>query len=263
MADPTPLPVPLRPRQIARFGWRMPNPDFRDLRYTPQTAARQLPASVDLRAGCPSAFDQGQLGACTSHAIAAMVMFEQQREGIPVFVLSRLAHYYWERMFEGTTQVDAGASLRDGLRVVNRIGMAFEFTWPYDPNRFRLRPPPSVQRQAALHTVTQYMAVSQTLDAMRGCLADGHVFVTGISVFDSFERADVLKTGDVPMPSASESMLGGHAITICGYDDNAQRFRWLNSWGPSYGQNGFGTLPYGYLANPRLAGDTWAVKVCN
>lgn len=43
---------------------------------------------------------------------------------------------------------------------------------------------------------------------------------------------------------------GWHAVAVCGYDDSKGRFEFKNSWeGPfwSWGDNGFGTLPYDYI----------------
>jgi hypothetical protein len=40
---------------------------------------------------------------------------------------------------------------------------------------------------------------------------------------------------------------GWHAIAICGYDDATQRFTFKNSW-RDWGNRGFGTIPYDYVA---------------
>ena len=41
--------------------------------------------------------------------------------------------------------------------------------------------------------------------------------------------------------------MGWHAIAICGYDDAAGRLQFKNSWGPMWGDTGFGTIPYDYV----------------
>jgi C1A family cysteine protease len=33
-----------------------------------------------------------------------------------------------------------------------------------------------------------------------------------------------------------------------------------NSWGPSWGQNGYFTLPFEYLTSPMLASDFWTIR---
>jgi len=91
---------------------------------------------------------------------------------------------------------------------------------------------------------------------MMQCLADGHPFVGGITVYESFEAKN---GGDIPMPSPKEKVLGGHAIVFVGYDQQTGRFKFRNSWGPNWGQGGYGTLPFAYLLSPNLASDFWAI----
>jgi C1A family cysteine protease len=54
-------------------------------------------------------------------------------------------------------------------------------------------------------------------------------------------------------------MIGGHAVVAVGYDDKIQRFIVRNSWGKSWGKKGYCTMPYGYLTDPQLARDFWAI----
>ncbi len=65
----------------------------------------------------------------------------------------------------------------------------------------------------------------------------------------------------MPLPQPQEAMLGGHAIAIVGYDDSKQMFTFQNSWGSSWGDKGFGYLPYSYLTNPQLSSDFWTVRM--
>ena len=49
----------------------------------------------------------------------------------------------------------------------------------------------------------------------------------------------------------------GHAVTLVGYSSSTGRledtvFVFKNSWGPNWGQGGYGTVTYGYL-NQHLA----------
>jgi len=89
----------------------------------------------------------------------------------------------------------------------------------------------------------------------------GLPIVLGISVYESFESQQVAKSGVVPMPANSEKLLGGHAILAVGYNDAEQRFVMRNSWGTSWGMQGYFTIPYAYLTDSNLCDDLWMIQM--
>jgi C1A family cysteine protease len=97
------------------------------------------------------------------------------------------------------------------------------------------------------------------LHQIQGCLASGYPVVFGFSVYESFETQEVARSGVVPLPKKGEKQLGGHAVLAVGYDDTAQSFIVRNSWGPSWGQDGYFTMPYAYVTSGQLASDFWAL----
>jgi C1A family cysteine protease len=253
----------LRIRKIKRYGWRPDPPDQRDHLYAaPMQTLAALPSSVDLRAKCPPVYDQGDLGSCTGNAIAAAVQFDREKQGLqPDFVPSRLFIYYNERVIEGTVDTDAGANIRDGIKVVAKLGAPPEPEWPYDIHAFAEQPPNEVFADALKDTVVSYSRVPQSLTQMRGCLAAGFPIVFGFTVYDRFEGPQVRRTGIVPLPNPqSESVVGGHAVMAVGYDDSEQRFIVRNSWGASWGMQGYFTMPYAYLTDRGLASDFWTLR---
>jgi C1A family cysteine protease len=253
----------IRTHSIKRYGWVPDLPDARDYMYAaPVEMMAKLPAKVDLRSHCPPVYDQGQLGSCTGNAIAGAVQFDREKQKLkPDFVPSRLFIYYGERVIEGTVNSDAGAQIRDGIKVVAKQGVPPETDWPYDIAKFADKPPPKAFADALKDLAVSYSRVSQTLSQMKGCLASGFPFVFGFTVYDSFESQDVAKTGVVPMPASGESVLGGHAVLAVGYDDGQQRFIVRNSWGTGWGMHGYFTMPYAYLTDRGLASDFWTIRL--
>jgi C1A family cysteine protease len=255
-------PRALKPRDSRWYGWVPDLPDNRDQMYAaPLQRLGPLPASVDLRGGCPPVYDQGALGSCTANAIAGALEFEQIKEAHPdVFVPSRLFIYYNERVLEHSVDQDSGAMIRDGIKSVSKLGAPHEALWPYVVAAFRTKPSAAAYKDGVKHVAILYQRLTPTLDQLRGCLASGFPFVFGFSVYESFESDAVATTGVMPMPQPSEKLLGGHAVLAVGYDNATQRFLARNSWGATWAMNGYFTMPYDYLTTTNLSDDFWTIK---
>ena len=251
--------------KIKRYGWIPDLPDHRDFTYAaPMEIAAALPSKVDLRPQCPPVYDQGQLGSCTANSIAGAHEFEQMKQNKPdVFVPSRLFIYYNERVIEGSVKSDSGAQIRDGIKSIASQGVCPETEWPYVITKFATKPPAQAFKDAKNNAAVSYQGIVQSLNQFKGCLASGYPFVFGFAVYESFESPVVAKTGNAPMPASGEQALGGHAVMAVGYNDTAQRFIVRNSWGPTWGQKGYFTLPYAYLTDPNLASDFWTIRLVN
>ena len=247
-------------RSIQRYGWVPDLPDARDYMFSaPDEVIAKLPPKVDLRSKCPPVYDQGQLGSCTANAIAGAYEFDQVKEGQPDFMPSRLFIYFNERVMEGTVDTDAGAMIRDGIKSVAKLGVCTENSWPYDIAAFADKPGAACFKEALKHQAVVYRSIPQQLNQLQGCLATGIPFVFGFSVYESFESAEVARSGVVNMPGPGEKQIGGHAVVAVGYDTAAQRFTVRNSWGKNWGQKGYYTMPFAYVTNPQLAMDFCAI----
>lgn len=246
-------------KQNRKYGWAPDVPDHRDF-YLSLTRKKKLPTSVDLRDKDIQIFDQGELGSCTANAIAAAYAFDLKKQNEEVFTPSRLFIYYNERVIENTVKEDAGAMIRDGFKTINQIGVCNETIWPYQISKFKRKPSKRCYKQAESNKAVVYQRVNRTLYDFQSCLASEVPIVIGIAVYESFESNSVAKTGIVPMPSSHEQMLGGHAVTIVGYDNTKNWFIVRNSWGPKWGDKGYFYLPYDYITNSNLSDDFWCVK---
>lgn len=238
-----------------RYGWVRDLPDPRDHRLA-LTSPGHLPPKVDLRAQMPPIYDQGQLGSCTANAIAACLDFERARQGLPMITPSRLFIYYGERLIEHSVESDAGAQIRDGIKVVAAYGVCPEAMWPYIPERFAEKPPMACYATAALDRALSYSRVGAGLWHVKACLAQGFPVTFGFMVHESFESEDVAKTGIMPVPEPGEQPLGGHAVAAVGYDDSRQALIVRNSWGAAWGDGGHFYMPYGQRMD-----DRWMIRL--
>jgi C1A family cysteine protease len=235
--------------KIAKFGYRPDLGDARDHIY--QVSTNTHPKSVDLSKHMPPCWDQQSIGSCTGFGITAVITY------LHGFVGSQLWLYYNERLLENTVSVDAGASIRDGIKIVAKNGLPPLEAWPYVIKNFKKKPSKKADDAAKSHLVSKYQRLDNAA-AYKDALANGHPFVIGISVYDSFETDDVAKWGNVPMPSAHDKLIGGHCISVFGYKENGD---WIcrNSWGTGWGDNGKFVLPKAYLENPNLCDDAWII----
>src|SRR5439155_26174517 len=74
------------------------------------------------------------------------------------------------------------------------------------------KPPKSCYTDAKKFRAVNYQRVDRMLSQMKGCLADGFPFVFGFTVYDSFESAEVPRTGVLQMPAPREGVIGGRAV---------------------------------------------------
>ncbi|MDE3067066.1 MAG: C1 family peptidase [Verrucomicrobiota bacterium] len=248
--------------QTSRYGWLPDLPDHRDVLYAaPAETLAAPPARMDLRPQCPPVYDQGRLGSCTANAIAGAIEFDRLKQKLADFTPSRLFIYYNERAIEHTVDSDSGAQIRDGVKSVARQGDCPETEWPYDPAKFKTRPSRRCYADALKYRVVSYQRVARMLSQLKGCLASGCPFVFGFTVYESFESAQVARTGHASLPHSGEAAVGGHAVVAVGYDDARQWFLVRNSWGAAWGLKGYFTLPYPYVTDENLAGDFWTIRI--
>lgn len=246
-------------RRNAYYGYI---PDLFDIRDFPFKGARHqaLPPSVDWRQWAPDPMDQGELGSCTAHGILGAIRTVLVRSGKKDIPMSRLQLYHDERVMEGTVRSDAGAMIRDGIKVCAKQGVAPEELWPYDISKFVKKPPKSVYAVSSPDKIRDYQRVAVSASAIKNALVAVGPVVIGISVYDSFESDDVARTGVVPMPDKSEQMVGGHCMYAVGYGQRPGYFTVRNSWGRDWGDKGDCYIREEYLADPDLGGDYWVIR---
>lgn len=249
------------PRRIKRFGWKRDLPDHRDYKFREKLEhllVPSIPDSVDFRPQMPPVVDQEQAGACTGNSTVALLEYNHLMTGGALLPLSRFFAYYNARVLEGTQDQDAGAELRDVISCLANQGICPETEWPYDLSQLTVQPPQQCYTDALQDEISVY-AKLETLDDMLQCLAGGKPFVFGFTAFDSLESDEVARTGVLNLPTSDEQIIGGHAVVAVGYTQADKRFLIRNSWGTAWGQSGYFTMPYEYVANPNLASDFWVV----
>ncbi len=276
--------------EVVGTGWLPPLPDLRD--YTekhPQIAAMakqlglEVPTKgpqalppVDLRQWCSPIENQLNLGSCSAHAAVGILEYFQQRAYHEFINGSRLFVYKTTRNLLQVTG-DTGAWLRNAMGALVLLGVPPETYWQYNVPDFDKEPPAFVYSLAGNYESVKYFCHDPlgqnipkpaVLESVKRYLAAGIPSMFGFYGFPSFSNSNV--KGGIPLPCPGEQAQWGHAIDAVGYDDTKQitntqckltttgAFLIRNSWGPGWGDQGYGWLPYQYVL-AGLALDFWSL----
>lgn len=204
--------------------------------------------------------NQGPLQSCTAHAVIGLLEYLVEQGCDERLNLSRLFLYKVTRRLMRWTG-DTGATIRATVKAAGLFGVPPEEYWPYDIRRFELEPDGFHYSFASRFQALQYARLDtygadgeQTLRRVQQALADGFPVAFGFPVYDSVRG----NGADIPLPDLKrDKLLGGHAVLAVGYN-NEDQLIFRNSWGPSWGERGYGYLPFEYVRK-QWAVDCWTV----
>jgi C1A family cysteine protease len=273
-----------------KMGWRKDLPDFRD--YTNDSVVVKdevdktglmlhkstLDAFVDLRQWCSPIEDQGSIGSCTAHAGVGLLEYFERKAFNRHIDASRLFLYKITRNLM-REKGDTGAYLRTTMGALAMFGVPPEEYWPYDISQYDREPTPFMYSFAKEFQSIKYMRLDQkanntvidrndVLTNIKASLCSQIPAMFGFTVYNGIDQAG--STGAIPYPSEYESCTGGHAVMAVGYNDSKVIKNTLdgssttgailirNSWSTSWGDAGYGWLPYKYVLTG-LADDWWTI----
>lgn len=235
----------------------------------------ELPDFVDLSFWCSPVADQGSIDACTAHAGVALVEYFAKKAFGQYTDVSRLFLYKTARNLMHR-QGDSGASVRETMKAMVLFGIPPEEHWPYDETKYDEEPTTFCYSFAGNYKPLKYFRLDYadiSLDALliqiKAVLAAGFPCMFGFTIYTSIHEESNLEKGHIPIPSKVDKLEGGHAVVAIGYDDSrmienadGKRSRGAilvrNSWGPAWGQDGYGWLPYDYVLSG-LTADWWSL----
>lgn len=150
---------------------------------------------------------------------------------------------------------DDGATLDDAGNLLQNEGAATLTDFPYMPDDYLTQPSSAVIQSAYPHRIRDWKILYTDQDSQdymiqqtKQYLLTGDLPIIGVNA--GFNYMYPVTYNGKSFITLDDSYIGGHAITVVGYDDNIDTpdgkgaFKIANSWGTEWGDAGFGYVTY-------------------
>ncbi|KAI9208891.1 uncharacterized protein BJ171DRAFT_564756 [Polychytrium aggregatum] len=201
--------------------------------------AAVLPTSWDSRSSgwVSSIKNQGQCGSCVAFSSAATVestFLSQQHLSLDV---SEADIFFC--LAAGQAQCSTGWYPSTAASAISQSGVAMESCFPYGG---ALNGQDQSCKSGCARTGGISEATFSSVDQFKQHIMTYGAVFTGFTVYSDFENC--CSNNQVYMQQSNQQ-LGGHAVSIVGWDDSKQAWLCKNSWTASWGTNGFFWIGYG------------------
>lgn len=226
-------------------------PDSRDWLYSKVASTISLPKKHRCKVTPLPARDQGNKGTCVGQAGANANEILQFKERGKAERLSSLYLYSMCKQLDGYPNIE-GTFLRVLMKVLTKYGTPLERCFPYytswdEPPK----PNIAIHSLARPNRIKTYAKV-QTEQELKQALVEQGPIPIAMLIASSFFNA---RYGVVPA-EASGNILGGHAMTLIGYDDKTRLYEVINSWGNApCTKDGHNFIPYELMHKPTITAD--------
>jgi len=225
-----------------------------------RNVATTLPTSVDLRADMSPVRNQGKAGSCVSFGTdAVMEYFAKKLFPKEDFILSPMFIYSSCKQIDGSPD-EEGTQPNIALGILQSTGVCLDSTLPYNDQityPISFKPTEAMLTEAGSFRIKNFAQCQNVNDIKTALVSDGPV-VGAMLVFESTTEPEDGKYIGLPGSVPDDSILGGHCICLCGYDDTLTYtyadgtkltgfFILRNSWGTEWGMSGYAYLPYAFL----------------
>jgi len=207
----------------------------------------------------PEIVDQGNIESCVPTCISTVYYYLTMKQSNHLnFRISRLYLYYQFRRLYDDVKLDEGSTIRDCINILYKDGVVPEFLYPYVESKIFNNPSEFLEKYSRFCKCLGFENISRKV-IKQYLLLDNPV-LCGIKLFDSVYSDEVKNSGIINYSEEYDKILGGHCIILVGFDDSKKYYKFINSWGSTWGDKGFGYLPYDYIKNIRLSNEFYIIK---
>lgn len=196
-------------------------------------SAAALPTSIDLAHKMPPVKSQGGQGSCVGWATGYYAKTYQESleekwnitlEGnqfSPAWVYNQINFGY-----------DSGAYVSDALDLIVKKGCDTWTGFPYNEADCLTKPSEASFNFSLHYKAYQYFTLPSDINTIKSILFNSNVVVMRLEIYPDF---DTISPENPIYNDNTGSTRGGHALCIVGYDDTKKAFKFVNSWGDSWG----------------------------
>jgi C1A family cysteine protease len=159
--------------------------------------------------------------------------------------------HYQCKKYDGLGPNSKGTKVTAASSSLALHGQPLEWHCPYQssPSESGTSPPtPNAYADGKTRLLRGLRRLDQSLATIRNSLSLGRPLV---AVLDWYSNAYVTPSGHVAMPGQGDRLLGRHAVLIVELDEkqlvHLSVVTFKNSWGPKWGDNGFGYFGLDYF----------------
>jgi C1A family cysteine protease len=193
-----------------------------------------LPDVLDYKTDLMPVRDQGSQGTCYAQSAACMKEWQEKRDyGFDEYFSPQFFYNNRFNKYDTDTTNDDGMYGRDVMKLLQYTGICKEAEYPYGKIEHRDNINKDLYITAKNHIIKSYGRI-YTLDNLKKSLYLNGPCLIGVPVYNYTDQIWLKKPGD--------SFLGGHAMTIVGY--NKEGFIIRNSWSEYWGNNGYAIYKY-------------------
>jgi hypothetical protein len=226
-------------------------------------SAKSLPAKVDLRPTFKkfglSAMDQGaKRGTCALFAITATAELELARASASRAGRMSAEFLIWAKREASGLDTPESAYFYEAARALNTYGICRANLMPYQATTDSSRQPSEAARADArarskrwhINWIRRWDTNRQLgtgeMASLKRSLADGRPVAIALRWPKKYPKSHIMQALDL------NDVKVGHSVVFVGFEDDARAagggyFRFLNSAGPRWGDNGYACIAYAYV----------------
>jgi hypothetical protein len=251
------------------FGWKPDLPDIHDKYYEFDKIEFNIDTDsesdydpendfkiekIDLRDQFPSIYNQENIHCSVPCSVLSVWGFFKNKIQTEYEQPSRIHLHQLTSLVEHN---DKSLSIKTCLNILEKVGTVNENIIGY--GEYPEQDEHFIGIESKPPKLIKYRKVEQSKEQLKRSLDAGFPIIFGMSIYSSSLTESTYKTGIIKMPTKSDQIIGGLSMVLVGYNNKTKHWIVRNNWGKSWGDKGYGYVPFNYLTNPQLAQSFWVI----